>query len=75
VGAVIADICLDLGIVPRDLDRAFWNEIKHAIIDYGGSLLGFMQSLSIRWLTVAFGLDPASPAARPRSPVPATGPP
>jgi hypothetical protein len=75
IGAVIADICLDLAIAPADLDRAFWNEIRHAITHYGGSLLSFMQSLSIRWLTVAFGLDPASPAARPRSPAPATGPP
>jgi hypothetical protein len=32
VGAVIVDICRDLGIAPGDLDRAFWDEISHAII-------------------------------------------
>src|SRR5271165_2576136 len=38
VGAVIVDICLDLGIEPGHLDRAFWDEINHAIMMYGGSL-------------------------------------
>src|SRR6185437_4283060 len=28
VGAVIADICLDLGIRPVNIDRAFWDEIS-----------------------------------------------
>ena len=41
VGAVIVDICRDLGIRPGDCDRPFWNELCHAIIAYGGSLAGF----------------------------------
>jgi hypothetical protein len=38
VGAVIVDICRDLGITPGQLDRAFWDELSHAIIAYGGNL-------------------------------------
>ena len=77
VGAVIADICRDLGIVPSQLDRAFWHELCHAIIAYGGSLAGFLANLRKRLF--AFGsADPAAPlwpAAPPRSPAPATRPP
>jgi hypothetical protein len=32
VGAVIADICRDLGIAPGRLDPAFWRELSHAVI-------------------------------------------
>src|SRR5271165_981178 len=46
VGAVIADICRDLGIMPGQLDRAFWDERSRAIIIYGGSLAGFLPNLS-----------------------------
>ena len=42
VGAVIADICRDLGITPGQLDRAFWDELSRAIIAYGGNLAGFL---------------------------------
>ncbi len=48
VGAVIADICHDLGITPGQLDRAFWDELSHAIIAYGGSLAGFLGNLNRR---------------------------
>src|SRR6185503_5207616 len=53
VGAVIADICHDLGIMPGDLAREFWDEIALAIIDYGGSLAGFFGK--VNRLTFAFG--------------------
>ena len=74
IGAVIVDICRDLGIGPGRLDRAFWEELQRAIILYGGSLVRFVDNL----------LDPGRraddpgprwPAAAPRSPTPATGPP
>ena len=39
IGAVIVDICCDLGIAPGHLDRAFWDEISHAVIMYGGNLV------------------------------------
>ena len=80
VGAVIADICRDLGIAPGHLDRAFWDELSHAIITYGGSLAGFLGNLHRRLFAFGSGdhadrPDPRWPAAPPRSPAPATGPP
>jgi len=80
VGAVIVDICCDLGIAPGHLDRAFWDEINHAIRMYGGSLARFLNRLHER-LDVFFSADrsdraePGWPAAPPRLPSPATGPP
>lgn len=76
VGAVIVDICRDLGIAPGHLDRAFWDELCGAIISYGGSLTSFLGDLSRRLLTYAD--DDADTGWRgppPRLPAPATGPP
>ena len=80
VGAVIADICRDLGIMPGQLDRAFWDELSHAIIVYGGSLACFLPNLNRRLFAFGSGdhadrADPGWPAAPPRLPAPATGPP
>ncbi len=80
VGAVIADICRDLGITPGRLDRAFWDELSHAIIAYGGSLAGFLGNLRRRLFAFGSGghsdrADPGWPAAPPRLLAPATGPP
>jgi hypothetical protein len=80
VGAVIVDICRDLGIAPGHLDRAFWDEIRHAIIAYGGSLAGFFSNLHRRLFAFALGeqagrADPGWPAVLPQSPAAATGPP
>ena len=80
VGAVIVDICRDLGIAPGQLDRAFWDELSHAIIAYGGSLAGFLGNLNRRLFAFGSGdhadrADPVWPAAPPRLPAPATGPP
>ena len=82
IGAVIVDICCDLGIAPGHLDRPFWDEISHAVIMYGGNLVRLFNDLSERlW---AFGpsdlsdhAEPGWPAPPPpqRSSVPATGPP
>jgi hypothetical protein len=80
VGAVIVDICLDLGIAPGHLDRAFWDEINHAIMMYGGSLARFFTNLHERLFACFTGedtgrADPGWPAAPPRLPAAATGPP
>jgi hypothetical protein len=80
VGAVIADICRDLGIMPGQLDRAFWDELSHAIIAYGGNLASFLGNLNRRLFDFGSGdhsdrADPAWPAAPPRLRAPATGPP
>jgi hypothetical protein len=80
VGAVIADICRDLGIAPGDLDRAFWEELSEVIIAYGGSLAGFIADLNKRVFAFDLGehadpADPPWPAAPQRLPALATGPP
>jgi hypothetical protein len=78
VGAVIVDICLDLGIGPGDLDRAFWDEIQWAITMYGGSLVGWLVNLNRRlfkFSDLPDGADPGWPAAPTRLPTAATGPP
>ena len=36
IGAILVDICLDLGIVPALMDPATWDELCQAIILYGG---------------------------------------
>src|SRR5271166_1958730 len=58
IGAVIVDICLDLGIAPGHLDRAFWDEINHAIMMYGGSLAASSG-------TCTSGSAPSAPATAP----------
>jgi hypothetical protein len=80
VGAVIVDICRDLGITPDQFDRAFWDELSLVIIDFGGSLAGFIADLNKRVYAFDLGAhaDPAAPpwpAAPQRLPEPATGPP
>jgi hypothetical protein len=80
VGAVIVDICRDLGIMPGQLDRAFWDELAHAIIAYGGSLTAFLDTLNKRLSAFGSGEHardaiPGWPTAPPRLPALATGPP
>jgi hypothetical protein len=76
VGAVIADICRDLGIMPGQLDRAFREELSRAIIIYGGSLAGFLPNLSGQVFTRgSHHAESGSPAAPQRLTAPATGPP
>ncbi len=38
IGAVLVDICLDLGIVPGQMDHATWEELRRDLILYGGNL-------------------------------------
>jgi hypothetical protein len=80
IGAVIVDICCDLGIAPGLLDRAFWDEINHAIMMYGGNLARFFTNLHERLFACFTGErsgrpGPGWPAAPERLPAPATGPP
>jgi len=80
IGAVIVDICGDLGIAPGHLDRAFWDEINHAIMMYGGSLVRFLRNLHAR-LCASRSLLRSDDAqagwatAPPLLPAPSTGPP
>jgi len=80
IGAVIVDICLDLGIAPGHLDRAFWDEINHAIMMYGGNLARFLGDLQERQRAFrsSYHSDcaaPGWPPAPPRLTAAATGPP
>jgi hypothetical protein len=83
IGAVIADICHDLGIAPGRLDRAFWDELSHVIIAHGGSLVRFVTTLHKRMsdfvlANLANHLGQAAlphPAPPTRQPALATGPP
>ena len=63
--------------MPGDLDRAFWEELSLAIIEFGGSLAGYIAKLNKVVFTFAPGdlPEPPWPAAPPRLPEPATGPP
>jgi hypothetical protein len=45
IGAVIGDICRDLGIMPSD---PLWREIQHAVMLYGGSLVRLFSEMSVR---------------------------
>ena len=74
IGAVIADICRDLGILPS---HPLWRELSIAIIRYGGSLATLVNDLLDR----LFRQDPAAAAVPDRPALaaplvaPATGPP
>src|SRR5271169_2139586 len=77
VGAVIADICRDLGIMPA---HPLWRELHTAIILHGGSLVAFVKDLCNRAHATlresAEALSAASAPAPPLSLEPAsTGPP
>jgi hypothetical protein len=48
VGAVLVDICRDLGIAPGQMDRATWDKLHRAVIEYGGNLVGLIFSPG-RW--------------------------
>jgi hypothetical protein len=87
IGAVLVDICLDLGIVPGQMDYATWDELRRDIIEYGGSLVTLLCSRArnhrsaIRTGSPSPGLAsipitgpvpfPAWPVPFPKSPAPA----
>ena len=77
VGAVIADICRDLGIMA---DHPLWRELRLAIKLHGGSLAGFIKDMferarvALRETTDAHSAPPA-PAPPPSLEPACTGPP
>ena len=77
IGAVIADICRDLGILPG---HKLWRELSLAIIDHGGSLVRLSEDifkrLRLARAILQDDLDRASPAPGPQfSLTGGTGPP
>jgi hypothetical protein len=78
IGAVIADICRDLGILPN---HPLWRELSREIIRHCGSLANLVRDILDRALPLpdrgrSAGTPLAPPAAFSRCPAPAgTGPP
>jgi hypothetical protein len=74
IGAVIADICRDLGITPN---HPLWRELSHLIIRYDGNLANLVKDIIDRAFHRAAAYWPlAWPAPSLQSPAPAgTGPP
>ncbi len=74
IGAVIADICRDLGIMPN---HPLWRELSHLIIRYDGNLANLVKDIIDRAFQRAASSWPlAWPAPSLQSPAPAgTGPP
>jgi hypothetical protein len=73
VGAVIADICRDLGIMPT---HPLWGDLSPVILRHGGNLAKLWKEI-LALLRPRYSPDrpPAWTAPPQRSPVPATGPP
>ena len=72
IGAVIADICQDLGIVPGQVDRALWDELVLAMVGYGGSVARFHKTMLQRVFPrvgAPAAPPPACPAPWPGAPV------
>jgi len=72
IGAVIADICHDFGIVPGQIDRALWDELVLAMVGYGGSLARFHKTMCQRVFPrvgAPAAPPPACPAPWPGAPV------
>jgi len=76
IGAVVADICRDLGILPS---HPLWRELQLAIITHGGSAVRLFNDQLERVFPIAhiaarFKRKPAAPAcAAGTGPPPATG--
>lgn len=80
LGALIVDICHDLGITPGDVKPALWRELLDAIIEYGGSLGTYFTGTMDRLLVTRQGRHRATPppmaaSCPPAPPALATGPP
>ena len=73
IGAVIADICRDLGIMPS---HPLWRELQIVIIRECGSLAGLVKDILRQAFQIAAIAPPGSPAPPPRFLGPVrTGPP
>ncbi len=73
VGAVIADICRDLGIMPS---HPLWRDLSRVIIWHGGSLAALVRDIMDRgWPISGLGRSVAMPAALQAPATGGTGPP
>ncbi len=53
IGAVIVDICRDLGLTPGDCDRAFWDDLAYVIIAHGGNLATYFTRMNNRMFPIS----------------------
>jgi hypothetical protein len=74
IGAVIADICRDLGIMPS---HPLWRDLQDLIVRYGGNLASLVKDILDRaFRRPAASWPSAWPAVSPQSPAPSgAGPP
>jgi hypothetical protein len=73
IGAVFADICRDLGIMPS---HPLWRELQLVIIRHGGNLARLVKDILEQAFPVTATAPPRSPAPPLRFPAPfSTGPP
>ena len=74
IGAVIADICRDLGIMPN---HPLWRELRDVIIRYGGNLASLVKDIceqAFQRPALSWPLSPL-PAPAPQFPASGTDPP
>jgi hypothetical protein len=75
IGAVIADICRDLGITPN---HPLWRELRGVIVRHGGNLANLLKDICDQAFQRPAAAWPLSPSLAPdlQSPAPSgTGPP
>ena len=73
IGAVIVDICRDLGILPQ---HPLWGRLGLLVMQYGGKLGTLLKDAMPRPIPIRGSDAPSAPATSPASPAPAgTGPP
>ncbi len=80
LGAVLVEICRDLGVAPGDLEPGLWKELSSTIIEFGGNLAAYVAGLINGVFHIPPRLRVATRPAKPRSspsvpPALATGPP
>ena len=69
IGAVIGDICRDLGIMPR---HPLWNEIRDAVAQFGGNFAKLYDEVIAQALAILKEKRPRlTPPMRPPLPAPA----
>lgn len=73
LGAVLVDICCDLGVTPEALGQAFWRELCNVILMHGGDMGRLLRNLPPRGYP--FGEPAPRPPPTPETVPLATGPP
>ena len=67
IGAVLADICRDLGILPN---HPLWRELRAVIVQEGGSLANLVRHILDQTFPLSATTPPGSPTPPTRFPAP-----